>query len=88
MRARHIISSGGFSPEDVIYLTDALESVWRDVEALQKCNGLDRATAREGLALTILCLSPRSAHLSAEEFCYEVKRAFLEQAQLSLSALG
>jgi hypothetical protein len=88
MRARRIIINGSFGPDDVVYLTGVLESVWLDVEPIQRQCGLDKSTAREGLALAILYLAPRSADLSLEEFRERVKSAFIEQAQLSLSALG
>jgi hypothetical protein len=88
MRARRIIFSAGLNPEDVLYLTTVLESVWKEVEGVNRLNGLDRAAAREGLALTILHFAARSGHLSTEEFCDEVKSAFLESTHLSLSARG
>jgi hypothetical protein len=88
MRARRIISDGGFSPEDVTYLTNVLERAWRDVESISRMNGLDREAAREGLALTILYFATRSAHPSAEEFRREVKTRFLESIHLSSTAQG
>lgn len=85
MRARRLIFTGGFGPDDVVYLTDVLENVWREIENSWKPNGLDKTAARETLALTIIRLAPRSARLTSDEFQEEVKRMFLTQIQTHIS---
>jgi len=88
MRARRIIFDGSFGPDDVVYLTNVLESVWLDVEPIQRRCRMDKSAAREGLALAILYLAPRSPDLSPDEFRERVKCAFIEQVELSMAALG
>ena len=58
MKARRMISEGGFGPEDVAFLTEVLEDVWRQSQSRRIQNDLDAARDRERLALIIIGMAP------------------------------
>ena len=79
MKARRIILDRGLDEKDLIFLTDVLEAVWREIEARGLHAGMDRTLARERLAMIILSTTKSGAIQSREEFCEQVKRVFLKQ---------
>lgn len=60
MKARQQIAQGGFSPEDVAYLTSILEDVWKDVQNNGVLKYQDESAQRERIALIVVALASRS----------------------------
>lgn len=80
MKARTTISEGGFSPSDVVFLTDVLETLWREFED-RGYRGLERGAAREHLAAIIIALAKAGVTDQRDEFCDRVKRTFFSRYQ-------
>lgn len=76
MLARKIICDGGFSPDDVTYLTDVLEAVWQEIIDAGHQTGADQTAARERLALIVMASAKSGIMGSPEAFRAHVKRAF------------
>jgi len=76
MKARQMLSDGGFSPEDVVFLTDVLEEVWTENHARWVQKAVHASAERERLAAIIIALAPFSRSDDAEGFKARVKKQF------------
>lgn len=74
MRARRIVQSGVFDPEDVERLQVALEAAWLQVEAV--IPERERDDSRERLA-TVVVSAGNVSDLDAEELATVAVRTFL-----------
>ena len=86
MKARRMIFEDGFGPDDVVFLTDALEGVWAETMADRLLNGLDQSAERERLASIIITLGRHRTDEAPDKFRSRVKNAFLGRSQLSADA--
>jgi hypothetical protein len=76
MKARQMLSDGGFSPEDVVFLTNILEDLWSESKGKSVQNGLDTSAERERLALIIIGLAPQARRENPAEFKARIIRRF------------
>jgi hypothetical protein len=76
MKARQMISEGGFGPEDVVFLTKVLEEVWRESRTRGIQNGMDAAADRERLALIIIGMAPLARIEDVAQFKARVMQRF------------
>ncbi|WP_414462697.1 hypothetical protein [Hyphomicrobium sp. DY-1] len=74
MRARRIVQTGAFDPEDVERLQAALEAAWLQLEA--SVPQRERDAAREQLA-TVVVSAGNVSGLDAEELATVAVRTFL-----------
>ncbi|CCB64074.1 hypothetical protein [Hyphomicrobium sp. MC1] len=74
MRARRIVQTGAFDPEDVERLQTALEAAWLQVE--ESVSQREREAAREHLA-TVVVSAGNVSDLDAEELATVAVRTFL-----------
>jgi hypothetical protein len=86
MKARRLISEGGFGPEDIAFLTEVLENVWDEVKPDRLVNGLEKSALRERLAVIIIAMAGSSQSQSPKEFHDQVHHVYLEQSQWQMSA--
>jgi hypothetical protein len=71
-----MLSEGGFSPEDVVFLTNVLEEVWIKCQARDVPHAKDPSAARARLASIIIGLAPLAASDDAERFKARVMHRF------------
>jgi hypothetical protein len=76
MKARRMISEGGFGPDDVVYLTNVLEEVWSETRSRGIQNGMDAAATRERLALIIIGMASLARTEDEAQFKARVMQRF------------
>lgn len=76
MKARQMLLNGGFSPEDVVYMTGLLEEIWNDRKSSKAESGRDPSAERERLAMIILNLAPTAYKNDPEVFKAHVIHTF------------
>jgi hypothetical protein len=82
-----MILEGGFGPEDVVALTNVLESIWTETKGDRLLNGLEQSAERERLASIIIALSRHRASETADAFRSRVRYAFFGRSQISEDAV-
>lgn len=79
MRARRILSTAGYEPEQVAHLTEVLEAVWARTKCYYSASEFE--PARERLAMLIIDLAGREVHEEPGAFQALVQVTFERQIE-------